>query len=202
MRAKAMLALGGAVVVSLGVTAGTLALFSATTPSQNSNVTAGTLSLTSFRDQGDTINGPMFYTTPVEGVSSPGGLNGLLPTGYWAPGDTKMRVLMVRNTGTLDAWLTGVGATMHAGTSSHLASKLEYKVTLDAAGLNVLTSGTLIDLINTDQAFSSNVALNIGPVPKALYFHVHLPLNADNSYQGETLRVDFHVLAIQKKNNP
>lgn len=201
MRLKVWLALGTVVALTLGITAGTYALFSATTTNSDSIFTAGTVALTSWRDQGDTVPGPMFYTTPAEG-QTPSGLPGLLPTGHWAPGDKHMRVLMVRNTGTLAAWLKSIQTDMTPGSSIYLAQKLQVKVTTDSAGLNVLASGTMADFINTDQTFSTPISINPGPAPKVLYFHVELPLDADNSYQGLTLRVDFSVYAEQKANNP
>ncbi|HYF91400.1 MAG TPA: hypothetical protein VD969_04060 [Symbiobacteriaceae bacterium] len=206
MRTKLRLVLGAVLVTALGVSAGTVALFSAATANQDNTITAGTLAINSWRDQGDTIPGPMFYTTPAEG-QTPGGTNGLLPTGLWAPGDTHHRVLMVRNEGSLDAWLVSVGADLHSG-SMHLANKLQYKVTTDAAGLVVIASGTLGSLIGTDVAFPSKIALNAPAIPipsrppKPFHFWVTLPLDADNSYQGETVRVNFFINAEQKKNNP
>jgi len=113
-----------------------------------------------------------------------------------------MRVLMLRNTGSLDAWLTGVRATMQAGSSRYLADELQVKVTTDAAGTNEIASGTMGDFIANNQMFAPKIALNVGPVPKPFYFFVSLPLNADNSYQNLTLRVDFTMMAEQKKNNP
>jgi len=82
VRAKIWLALGAAVVLTLGVTTGTLALFSATTSGSNNTYTAGTLSINSYRDQGDSVPGPMFYTTPIEG-QTPSNIPGLRPTGLW-----------------------------------------------------------------------------------------------------------------------
>jgi predicted ribosomally synthesized peptide with SipW-like signal peptide len=203
MRAKLMLV--AALVVVLGVSAGTLALFSATSGAANNTFTSGTLSINSVRDQGDTVPGPMFYITPASG--NEGGGNGLYPTGYWAPGDTNMRVLVVKNTGSLDAWMTGVRASMHAGSSRHLADKLQVKVTTDSAGTAVIASGTMGNFLDADQIFPSKLSLNAAhpPLPaisKPLYFWVTLPLDADNSYQNETLVVDFTVYAVQKKNNP
>jgi hypothetical protein len=204
---KKFLVMVGAVgMVAVSVSAGTFALFSANSGPHNNTVTAGTLALESWRDQGDTVPGPMFYTTPAEGNT--GAADGLLPTGLWAPGDEHHRVLLVRNTGSLDAWLTSVGAELQAGSSLHLAQKLAYKVTTDAAGTAVIASGTLADLINTDVTFPAPIALDttLLPVPmrppKPFHFWVSLPLDANNSYQGLTLRVDFHINAEQKENNP
>jgi predicted ribosomally synthesized peptide with SipW-like signal peptide len=199
MRTKLWLILTAVAVMALGTLAGTFALFSANAASNNL-FTSGTLTLDSYRDQGDTIPGPMFYTTPTEG-QTPGGLPGLYPTGPWAPGDTNHRVLIVKATGSLDAWLTSVGASLDSG-SMHLANALTYKVTTDSAGTNIIASGTLGALISGgDATFSTKVSAPVG-IPKQLHFWVTLPLSADNSYQGETLRVTFHVNAVQKKNNP
>lgn len=201
MRTKRILLIGAAAVMALMAATGTLALFSAATAPTDTHFAAGTVSIGSYRDMGDSIPGPMFYTTPAEG-QTPNGTPGLRPTGYWLPGDTFVRALFVENHGTEDLWLMGVGANMHPGTSRHLAEKLQAKVTTDLAGVNVLVSGTLADLIDAYHPFSAKLALPVGPAPRALYFHVTLPLDADNSYQNETLRVDFDVNAEQMAHNP
>lgn len=223
MRAKLWLTLGAVSVMALGSMVGTMALFSAGTPNANNQFTAGTLTLDSLRDMGDTVPGPMFYTTPAEG-QTPGGVDGLYPTGPWAPGDSKLRVLFVKNTGSLDAWLTTVGADLAAG-STHLAQKLRYCIATAPIGPTepknsqpqcpatngpfpqFVAGGNLLDLINTDHAFDhGKIPLNAtpGPIdpPKPFYFYVSLPLDADNTYQGETLKVNFYINAEQKKNNP
>ncbi|HEY3365138.1 MAG TPA: hypothetical protein VGK74_08815 [Symbiobacteriaceae bacterium] len=211
MRAKLWIALGALVVMALGITAGTMALFSAQTANSDASFMAGTLNLDSYRDQGDSIPGPMFYTTPLEG-QTPGGVPGNRPTGLWAPGDTNMRVLMIRNTGSLDALLTGVRASMHVGSSRALADKLEVRVTTAApagqdpfanpGAFTVLASGTMGAFIDNDQMFPTKQLLVHGPAPKPLYFWVRLPLDADNSYQNTSLYVDFTVYGEQKRNNP
>lgn len=219
MRAKLWLTLGALGVMALGVTGGTLALFSASSASANNQFTAGTLTLDSVRDQGDTIPGPMFYTTTAEGTVPPGA-PALYPTGPWAPGDSKVRVLIVKNTGSLDAWLTSVGADLAAG-SMHLADKLRYCIATTAIAPlapkdaqppcpatngpfpQYIAVGNLGDLINADHPFDhGQIAMNAGPLPKSFYFYVSLPLDADNSYQNETLKVNFFINAVQKKNNP
>ena len=69
--------------------------------------------------------------------------------------------------------------------------------------------GNLWDLIDPvggmPNAFDGgNIALNAvpGAPPKAFAFYVSLPLSADNSYQGETLKVNFYMNAVKNKNNP
>jgi hypothetical protein len=202
MRKKAVLLLASAVALAVGISAGTYALFSASTAPADNLFVAGTLEIDSYRDNGDTIPGPMFYTTPAEGMTS-GGDPGLYPTGEWAPGDTNMRVLIIENVGSLDAWLTSVGADMHPGSSEYLADKLDYWVATDAAFTDVVASGKLGDLIDTDVTFSHQIASEVGTPTEIqrLYFKVHLPLDADNTYQDLDLMVDFHVNAVQMKNN-
>ncbi|MDB4895567.1 MAG: hypothetical protein JWN15_1829, partial [Firmicutes bacterium] len=87
MRKQALLAIGAAAIMAVGISAGSFALFSAQAGPSQAILTAGTVNLNSWRDQGDTIPGPMFYTTAAEGATSPGGVPGLYPTGPWAPGD-------------------------------------------------------------------------------------------------------------------
>lgn len=202
MRAKVTMILAGTLTVALGASAVTYALFSASAV-QEQIFSAGTVALYSYRDAGDTIEGPMFYTTPDEGESDQG-LDGRKPTGFWAPGDSHRRVLIVTNTGDLDVWLTGVGAELAAGSSRHMADKLTYKITLDPAGSQVLAQGNLGELIDHPINFAQKVPMNVRPVrvPRQLNFFLTLPLDADNSYQTETLRVDFKVFAEQKRNNP
>lgn len=205
MRKKAILLLAAVAVMAIGVTAGTYALFTASTAQAHNIFVAGTLDIDSYRDNGDTtfpVTGPMFYTTPAEGTT--GLLDGLYPTGLWAPGDENMRVLIVENVGSLDAWLTSVGATAHAGSSLYLANKLDYWVATDAAFSNILASGKLGSLIGSTVTFPAPVPSMVGTPTEIqrLYFKVKLPLDADNSYQGLDLVVDFHVNAVQMAHNP
>lgn len=204
MRKKAILLLAAITAMAVGVTAGTYALFTASTAPANNIFVAGTLQIDSYRDNGDTINGPMFYTTVAEGdVDGPLGPS-IHPTGLWAPGDEHVRVLIIENVGSLDAWLTSLGADEHPGSSMHLANKMDYWVATDAAFTDVVASGKLGSLITTDVNFTHQIPSIVGPpaVIQKLYFKVKLPLDADNSYQGLDLIVDFHVNAVQMKNNP
>lgn len=178
-----MVGLGGAT---------TLALFTAQAPSVNNQFTAGTLMLTADRDNGDSVPGPMFYI-------GPGG--GLMATGVWAPGDEFHRVLQVENTGTLDAMLKQVRATLESG-NRYLADKLSVRVSTDAAGAHVVASGTLGQFLDADQAFTGGpIAADVGDVIN-LHFWVGLPLGADNSYQNQSSVVSFAVYAEQKAHNP
>jgi len=205
MRMNMTLALGTLVAVAIGTSAATLALF-ADQAGGEQEFEAGTLVLYGYRDFSDTVDGPMFYTTPEEGVST-GGLNGRRPTGLWAPGDSWKRALILRNDGSLEVKLTGLGADLESG-SLDMAEKLTYVVSTDLNGTEKVTEGNLADLIASDVAFSTPLTITANPTAspgfrprKQLYFHVTLPLEADNSLQGEELKVQFTVSAEQAKNN-
>jgi predicted ribosomally synthesized peptide with SipW-like signal peptide len=187
-----LLAIMAAVLVAAVVSGVTLALFSASTSPQQSQLTAGTLQITGDRDNGDQVPGPMFYI-------GPGG--GLYETGLWAPGDEFHRVFQIENTGSLDAWLKHVRAALQSG-SRPLADKLQVKVTADPGGLNVLAAGTLGQFIDGDMAFAGGpISADVGDVVD-LHFWVSLPLNADNTYQNLSCVASFTVYAEQKAHNP
>lgn len=85
-------------ILVLAVGAGTYALFSSSATNGPNMVQAGTVEITSTRDDVPNI-GPMFYTESVEGQI------GAMPTGLWAPGDKHTRGLFLENVGSLDAKL-------------------------------------------------------------------------------------------------
>jgi hypothetical protein len=179
-------------ILGIGGAAVTMALFTAQAGPGNNEITAGTLQITADRDNGDMVPGPMFYI-------GPGG--GLYPTGYWAPGDTQHRVLQVENTGSLDAYLKHLRASLDSG-SRALADELQVKVTGDVAGNNILAQGTLGQFIDNDQPFiGGDIPAAVGDVVD-LHFFVTLPLGADNSYQGMAAVASFSVYAEQQAHNP
>lgn len=189
----------------------TLAYFTDTASNENNTFTAGTLKLDSWRDNYDTVYGPMFYTTEAEGVTDIGE-KGLYPTGPWAPGDSLMRVLQVENVGTLDGWLTSAWATLEDG-GRGFADILEVKITTDEAGNNIIASGTLGEFIDKKQKFTSPVEICAGTFDpiwgynydgdvKDLFFWVSMPAAAGNKYQNANLKAAFNVDAVQKDNNP
>lgn len=188
MLLAAMAVLMAAVAAGAGVT---YALFTASTGPANNQITAGTLEIESFRDNGDTVPGPMFYI-------GPGG--GLFPTGHWAPGDEVHRVLQVENVGSLDGWLKHVRATLTAGDRS-LADQLLVTVSTDPGKTNVIASGTLGDFIDADQTFAAPISIDVWDLID-LHFFVKLPLSTSNSFQGQSAEVSFTVYAEQKRNNP
>lgn len=127
----------------------TFAIFSDIDTSGEGQFMAGTFRLYAFRDMQDAVGGPMFYTTTAEGQPLPA----RWPTGSWAPGDEVTRILMVRNTGSLNGYLKRVGAEITGGDSS-LAGKLRVRVT-DRYGNNYVPPGTLAEFAAADRAFTT-----------------------------------------------
>lgn len=209
LKSKFYLALALVVVMSLLAGGGTMALFSASGSLQDTEImTAARLSLTSERDQGDRVPGPMFYVTAAQGAT-PSGLAGIFPTGEWAPGDFHVRTLTVFNpasSSTLDAWLDSAQASVRSGNAA-LAGKLWVEVSSPDSNnaYQKVAEGWLSTFL-------------AGPVPmrfpdgnrlpcyltgnRQLQFKVTFDSTAGNDLQGATLVVDFSVNGVQMVNNP
>jgi spore coat-associated protein N len=129
----ALLSATGVLAISLTIGGATYALFGSTATNANNIFIAGTLNISSARDD-IPMTGPMFYADTT--ADQPG----TMKTGLWAPGDKNTRGLFLENTGTLDAKLK----TLSANTS-------------DANG-NAVTSGAAY---NTDVAFANASELKI-----------------------------------------
>lgn len=193
-----------AVAVLVGVTGasgkfGPL-LISTVTPPQSVVFHSGRLSLALERgSDGEANPGPLFYVTPAQGAT-PDGHPGLYPTGLWAPGDTNHRVLIIRNTGSLDAAVRAVRGELVSG-SRLLADRLEVSITTDAAGTRQIARGTLGDLVDHQVLFAPT-ALSLAPgAAIALHVWVTLPLDAGNDYQGLGAVFSFGIYAEQSRNN-
>lgn len=207
MKKTFWLAFAAVLATSALAAGGTLALFSASR-STSADYTAGKLCLTSERNDGDPVPGPMFYVTAAQG-STPSGQPGTYPTGEWAPGDMHQRTLTVFNPlscSTMDAWVDTVQASIHAGGYTPMADKLWVEVLTPQNGiekkvaegwLSQFVSGP-IQVLYPD---GSRVPLNLSS-NRHMKFKVSFDLLADNSYQGKTLVVDFTVNGVQKANNP
>lgn len=98
--------------VSLLVGGGTYALFTSSATNTGNTFTAGTLTMSTSRDD-IPMTGPMFYTND--------NTSGWSGTGLWAPGDNHTRGLFVKNTGSLDGKLSKVSA-IAAGSGPEYAS--------------------------------------------------------------------------------
>lgn len=212
IKSKFYLALALVIVMSLLAGGTTLALFTAQTPvlAEDNILTAGTLSLTSERDQGDRVPGPMFYVTPAQGATPPpNSLPGTLPTGIWAPGDFHTRTLTVFNptsSSTMDAWLDSVQASVESGNSA-MADKLWVEIyTPDSNNVFVkVAEGWLTQFL----AGPVNMRFTDGSrLPcylsgnRQLQFKVTFDRSAGNDLQGQTLVVSFSVNGVQMVHNP
>jgi predicted ribosomally synthesized peptide with SipW-like signal peptide len=209
MNKKLLLASSAVLAVALGVGT-TLALFSDTATSTN-NFTAGTLCITSERNDGDPVPGPMFYVTSAQGATPPPtSIPGTLPTGLWAPGDTHTRTLTVMNPtscSTMGAWLTSIEASMHPGGYLPMANKLWVEIyTPQGGGPDVKVgegwlSTFLAGPVPIQYPDTTKIPLYLSS-NRHMKFKVHFDIGADNSYQGQTLVVDFKVNSVQMPNNP
>lgn len=204
-RALVLLALLAALSMGAGAT---LALFRDAAANADNRFAAGMLQITAFRDMQDPIPGPLFYLTPEQGAT-PDGLPGLYPTGPWAPGDTHTRILHVLNTGNLAAWIDSLEAIVVAGDPALLA-QLQVQITApdlyNPADLVEVASGSLADFVGGAVPLryapdGDRIALEVGDL-LVLYFHVHLPLETDNSFQGLEAQVHFQLHAEQMAHNP
>lgn len=206
-RVRAGLLAAALVAVAAGLAGrATLALFTDSEGAQQ-DVQAGTLSLISWRDMSDTVPGPLFYTTAAEG-QTPTGQPGQHPTGPWAPGDSHTRVLHLRNTGSLDGWLTAVSA-QQTGGSADLAGALLVSITapdpFNPAVQEVVAQAPLSAFLSGQvplaHASGEPVAAWVGNLAE-LRFTVSLPLSAGNHLQGADLELAFTVHAEQMAHNP
>jgi hypothetical protein len=106
--------------MAIGTIAGaaTYALFTSSATNEANAFTSGTLQVSSVRDDVPNI-GPMFYTNTNRAP-------GTLPTGVWAPGDSRTRGLFLRNTGSLEAKLKTLSAKSADPTGNEVVSGADY----------------------------------------------------------------------------
>ncbi len=152
-------------VLGIGLIAGgaTYALFTDTASNTNNTFTTGTIKIEQDRDSGDTVPGPMFYSS-ASNTTNPKGdypydeytghdLGGDIPGG-WAPGDTVTRAMNIFNRGTLDAKVTKLKANVNSqGVKSGEAydefiSNMNIKVVYDGTVDRTLYDGPLSNLLN------------------------------------------------------
>ena len=188
-------------------TGATFALFTAATDTTQSTITAGTLCLTSKRDNSDPVPGPMFYVTAAQGAT-PSGTPGRRPTGLWVPGDTHRSTLILDNPSscsTMDGWLTDVGATLQSGDPT-LADKLWVEVRTDLTSDDtVVANGWLSEFLTEGITMAYQNGNKVPIVLDSttfLHFTVSMPLDTNNDYEGLNLVVTFEVTAEQQPHNP
>ncbi len=203
-------------LVSLMVGEATFAIFTDTAANTNNTFTAGTVRIETLRNQGDTVPGAMFYTTPEQGLvyngdpTNPNHL-GLLPTGAWAPGDSHERQLDVLNAGSIPVKLTKIKADVESTSDiqpgdaayNEFINKMHIKVWMSGSG-KVLYDGTLAGLlngwVNIDPANIVNIAVqNNGSISNVhLTFTATLDKSAGNVLQAINPVFSFSIYAEQQ----
>ena len=180
----------------------TYAFFTDVAANTGNTFGAGTVEIVLKRDMGDIpAVGPLYYTERPQDAAP---TTWKFPTHEWAPGDAVQRILIIQNTGSLDAKVTSIGASMSGG-DRLLADKLQIKIT-DSSGKVLLpalpnTTLTIGQLIDHPEELESAVPITVRQRLTQLRFLVSLPTDADNSYQGKSLNLDFNVFAEQVANN-
>lgn len=174
----------------------------------------GTVVMTTIRDNGEYVPGPLFYTTAEEGkvLSGPStGELGLYPTGLWMPGMSATRNLTVTSSGSLAARVCRIGATLTGDTAfmanqdarDEFAINLRVKVTSTSGGNQTLLDRPLAELL-ADGGAACDVKKIIGANGSSqnIDFTCSLSTNAGNSLQGQKPVVSFYLIAEQVANNP
>lgn len=215
-KSKLFLALCMVIGMTVLVGGSTLALFSAQSATSNT-FTAGTLTITTKRDDGQPVPGPMFFVNDSQGMAevAPGVFvppNPNTATGLWAPGDSHAKTLIVENPRTadnLDAYLTSVQATLNAGSDAELADEMYVSVyylnkTVFPPQAIDVAHGYLSDFV----AGPVLLKLNGQKIPVSRYngavdlqFLVAMDQDAGNQCQDKTLVANFIVNAEQQDNN-
>lgn len=108
----------GLLAVTTLAGAGTYALFANNAVNSGNAFTAGTVNISSVRDDVPNV-GPMFYTDT-------NGAPGTLATGVWAPGDSNTRGLFLQNNGSLDAKLKALTAKSADSSGSEVINGAAY----------------------------------------------------------------------------
>lgn len=152
----------------------------------------GTLDLAIERGEPGSAQGPLFYTTALEGMGADG-LPGALPTGPWAPGDRYERQVVVRNTGSLPVQIPGVAVVNLAG--SILADVARVEVW---RGSELLTWGTVTELAHLPHIFISGPQVLQPGESMTLNVVGSLDRSVGNTYQGKRLRFDLQILGEQR----
>jgi predicted ribosomally synthesized peptide with SipW-like signal peptide len=234
----ATLTIASMLCIGLLVGGTTYAIFTDSATNTSNTFTTGTINIEQKRDQGDSTPGPMFYTSISDtNTTDPGKYaydvpksNNLYPyggeaIGGWAPGDTIERTLIVESTGSLEARLSSLSASVVSSydimdgstlvrtitgvtSSSTGADLLAYNefmdnltVVITAPGDVILYNGTISALLN-GYSLPSTLLYPLGRngSETALEFTVSLHKDTDNDIQGKNIIFDFTVNAEQVKN--
>lgn len=204
----------GILGVSLVVGGATYAIFTDSASIPSNTFTTGTIILDQERDMGDTIPGPMFYTSTSDPTGSyPYNIGGveLAPPGSeaiggWAPGDTVTRAMNLYNKGTLHAKITKLqanvsdGATNSGPAYNQFIEKMNIKIMYPAQN-KTLYNGPLKGLLQGWYSDFASFRANAGGGPINITFEAHLDISADKEIMGQDFVFDFAFFAEQFRNN-
>lgn len=183
----------------------TFAYFNDSVSNNGNKFKAGTVTITANRNNSDTVPGPMFYTTAEEGSTTPSNPElesklGKYPTGFWYPGKTETRDLIVINGGTLAVTINKMKAVV---TDGNLNNSIDDTILKNALRVSIGTtnggsefwSGTLAEMANP-VLVKNSVNLTDG-AQQYIYYTVSMPNESisQNVYQGLNIKVDFEISA-------
>lgn len=190
-------------LVCMLVGGATFAYFSDSASNSGNTFVAGTVDIAATRDWGEPTPGPMFYTVLNEG-RLPGqstNLNLYHPTGVWYPGKSETRTMIIRNSGSLDAWLDGISAQVYnisdPAVAEEFARAMDVVIKPQGMPSMVVYSGSLYCLLSGRVAAANQLPLAAQTGQWYLDFNVTMHTDAGNNLQGIVPKVDFRIYASQ-----
>jgi len=204
------------VVVALGVFGGVqTAIFSMSGTTYAFSFDDSRVSIVSWRGRGDLVPhtptvqwdgwaGPMFYTTSEEGNYPGLDAGGKRPTGPWAPGDKRDRVLTIKNVDRdFVLRLEGIDAVLYG--AEELAPWFEIDVR--SPRNQIVYVGTMAELALHQRPFvdtfgKTNFLVMPGYSEEHLLFTITMRPDTPWYLQGKTLRVDFRIHASPHQSKP
>lgn len=213
----AILSVSGLIAIGASVGGATYAWFTSSATNANNTFTAGTINLSQTRDLGDTIPGPMFYTStsdptgtyPYDVAGVPYAPPGSEGVGGLAPGDSMTRAMNLSNSGSLDAKVTKIWGSVNAAglqpgdlAFEEFAAKMNIKVLYPANNNQIMYDGPLNGLLNGQVTIPRPLIARAAPSgPLNITFTATLDPSASNLLQGKTFVFDFSFYAEQLRNN-
>lgn len=211
---KKLMTLFTTCVLGISLLAGgvTYAYFTSSAVNSGNTFTTGTVKISSLRDQGDTVPGPLFYTTALQGRTYDNKKDGIRPTGLWAPGDSVQRQLDVYNEGSLDVKFTKVMASLdptsdiQSGDAAYtdFINKMNIKIQQSGSS-EILYDGSLAGLLSGWVGATEIIDSASNPGGQSpcvhLTFTATLDTSAGESLQGKNPVFSFSVYAEQSANN-
>ncbi|MDQ1001883.1 putative ribosomally synthesized peptide with SipW-like signal peptide [Neobacillus niacini] len=180
----ALLSVTGLVGMGLTIGGATYALFTDSAQSKNNTITSGSIDISEKRDRGDSVPGPMFYSSISDtNTTDPGKYaydvdkaNNLYPyggeaKGGWAPGDSVQRTMIVESEGSLEARLKSISATVKGSydiMNGPTVLRTITGVTSSSLGDDLVAYNMFIAKMNVTITAPGNIPLYNGPLSTLL----------------------------------